>query len=225
MPGYGIASDTGDIPTDKTSSGKTKARDPKTKEPVFYHSKGMQPFEEFFHMLGGKRSIKRVVDLTPGDGIVAHWCCQNRVSYMGFVFTEVHGAKLKTHLQEKIFNDMKTEGNVLYKNGLATLLETIEIPSDDEKAKAKSKPKSKGKAATPPKAKGKAAKATAANGSEKKPKTKGKAKAKGKISKAISGAKRKSVTAGEDPEEDDEGEEEESEMPDSASEEPPACVD
>jgi hypothetical protein len=210
-PGFGIASEVGTV-----SSAKTKPRDPKTNEPCFFHGKGIAPYEEMFHMLGGKRSILHVVDLTTGDGGVAHWCCQNRISYTGFVFTEMHATKLKAHLQDQIFTDMKTEGNVLYKNGLATLLDTIQVeegnPDDPEKkadppkAGGKSKPKANGKGKGKAKPKDKA-------------KPKGKAKGK-KAGKAITTAKRKGAPAGNDDEEeeedDDEGEEEEAS--DSASE-------
>ena len=136
-----------------------KPKDPNALEPVCFHSKPEDLYEELVHTLGGSKVVRRIIDLTVGDGPLAHLAIRKRMTYLGFAATEVHAGKLGRHLQAKVYADFKTEGHDLYRSALASLLETIgeeaepEEPNNDPDP-AKPKPKPKGKARG--KAKGKA---------------------------------------------------------------------
>jgi hypothetical protein len=136
-----------------------KPKDPNAFEPVCFHSKPEDLYEELVHTLGGSKVVRRIIDLTCGDGPLAHLAIRKRMTYLGFASTDVHAGKLGRHLQAKVYADFKTEGHDLYRSALAALLETIgeeaevgEPHNDPENNPAKSKEKPKPK----PRGKGKA---------------------------------------------------------------------
>ena len=148
------------------SPAKGGPKDPNALEPVCFHSKPEDLYEELVHTLGGSKVVRRIIDLTVGDGPLAHLAIRKRMTYLGFAATEVHAGKLGRHLQAKVYADFKTEGHDLYRSALASLLETIgeeaetEEPNNDPDP-ANKRPKAKGKARGKAKAKAKGKKATA----------------------------------------------------------------
>ena len=75
-PGYGVA-------TGGPAASKGKKREEDDVEPVFYHSKPGDLFEEMVHMLGGPKKIGRVYDLTIGDGSNALYAIIHRIRSQG----------------------------------------------------------------------------------------------------------------------------------------------
>ena len=150
-------------------STKIKPRGNQDIEPVFYHSRGQDVYAEILYMFGTKKGIYRIIDATPGDGNLAHLCCQMRIPYTGYAFTETHIRKLNKHLHSLVLTDFRTEGSLLYKNAYSTLVENIQPenggggsgePESVPKPKAKGASKAKAKPKTKPQAKPKAKQAT-----------------------------------------------------------------
>ena len=91
--------------------------------------------------------MKRVIDLTAGDGMFAYACLKHRTGYVGICFTQEHAALLEEMLIEKLKVDMAVVGDPLYNPQYALAVgknNTEEPPQKKqktEKATAKKKPK------------------------------------------------------------------------------------
>jgi len=143
---------------DVGEKGVVTKREPDDMEPVFFHSKGEDVYAELLHMLGGRRFIKCVIDLTVGDGSMAHLCAVQKIPFIGYGFTDFHVTFLRKHTEVLVWKDFKEEGHRNYKPSLAAIIEQIggePIDEDEDDAKKKGTSKAKGKAKSKAKAKGK----------------------------------------------------------------------
>ena len=117
---------------DEEIEGVKKVKDVKEKkafvrndadmEPVCFHGHGQHLTEEVMHTLAKRELIKGVVDLTPGDGELAHLCITKRIPYIGFPLTDTHMIRLMGHLRSRVWKDVKTEGSEMYEVGLVEIM-------------------------------------------------------------------------------------------------------
>ena len=144
--------------------GKKKTADDEF-EPVFFHGKCSDLYEELLWTLGGPSKIKQIIDFCPGQGALAQLALRKRLPYCAFCFTEHHLSGLQDHLVKLLLKLFVEEGSEFYKPGLAATMKDVEAdpaeddPNDDDdhsgdgetpptaaaNKKAKAKAKAKGK--------------------------------------------------------------------------------
>ena len=133
--------------------GKKKAADDEL-DPVFFHGKCSDLYEELIWTLGGPVQIKQIIDFCPGEGVPAQVALCKRLSYCAFCFTEHHLSGLQDHLVKLLLKLFVQEGSEFYKPGLAATMKDMDAdeegnddePVDDDKPPpAAGKKKGKGK--------------------------------------------------------------------------------
>ncbi len=108
----------------------SSARTPDSKEPVCYHS---YP-EALYHDMLAAYHVKVVIDLTPGEGMLALTCHKRGIPYHGLVFNAAHRDELQTHLDQLLVGSLLEANTETYNVRLhTTLLATM---SEDDKKKA-----------------------------------------------------------------------------------------
>ncbi len=120
---------------------RLKPRTADTKEPVFFHT---YPIELYSDLLAALE-VKTVIDLTPGDGMLAMAAYRHNAMYLGFAFTEEHVKGLRQHVDKTVMKAMLDEKDELYEPRFRSAVVGARS-TDDPKAKAKAKAKGKGKA-------------------------------------------------------------------------------
>ena len=108
----------------------TVARSDDDEEPVCFHGLSKVVYAEMTHML----RATAVWNLTTCDDVLAEHCIENKIPYLGFVYTEEHKQELYTRLVARTFALMQEEGNNLYEPGLVKILGNSyqQIAKDDQ---------------------------------------------------------------------------------------------
>ena len=114
-------------------------------ESVFMWEAHAKFYESFLH----DYFIKNVIDMTPGGGVFAFVCIEQRVGCICICMSEGHAAGIRAVLMGKIIDGMGKEGSKLYQPKFAKLLGGAK----PEAAKTKPKPAAAKPAATKPAAK------------------------------------------------------------------------
>ena len=101
----------------------------------------------FYESLLHDYFIKNVIDLTPGSGVLAFVCIEQRVGCICICMSEAHAAGIRNCLLTKIVAGMSKEGSKLYQPKFAKLLKDDPekkptLPSPPKPVKPKSTPKS-----------------------------------------------------------------------------------
>ena len=95
------------------AEGDAHAMSPKTDAsnlPVCYHPMPPTFYAELLHMF----YAKLVIDITPLNGTFAWTCMQDRVGYVGIVFTEVHAELLYARLRDLMKTEMADSASKLF---------------------------------------------------------------------------------------------------------------
>ena len=100
-----------------------------------------QPHANFYESFLHDYFIKNVIDMTPGGGVFAFVCIEQRVGCICICMSEAHASGVRAYLMRKIVESMGNEGSKLYQPKFAKLLE----PKRDDKPKPKGKTKPKPK--------------------------------------------------------------------------------
>ena len=112
--------------------GKKKTADDEF-EPVFFHGKCSDLYEELLWTLGGPSKIKQIIDFCPGQGALAQLALRKRLPYCAFCFTEHHLSGLQDHLVKLLLKLFVEEGSEFYKPGLAATMKDVEAdPAEDD---------------------------------------------------------------------------------------------
>ena len=167
-------------------------------EPVSYHSRVPESYDEILHRFGAKA----VWDLACLDGVLPLLCVQLGIPYVGVTQGEYHKTTLLSHLHSSIFRCFMREDSPIYKPDLAVTMSDLgaDDGDDDNKPntpKPKPKPKPKSTSKKP-------------NKDTRKPKPKPKSKPGTKPPGAINAAAEEAEEEEEDPEDEEEEDEEES---------------
>jgi hypothetical protein len=89
-----------------------------TREPVAWHSLPVLFWQEILFDF----EVGAVIDLTPGDGMLATAALQTRLPYTGLVFTPKHADALYSRLESQAIAGVTREGDTWYDQ---RLVETI----------------------------------------------------------------------------------------------------
>lgn len=183
------------------SGRKSKQADDEV-EPVFFHGKCSDLYEELLWTLGGPSKIKQIIDFCPGEGALAQVALRKRLPYCAFCFTEHHLSGLQDHLVKMLLKLFVEEGSEFYKPGLAATMKDVEAEEEDPNTEDPISDDKKPSPAAEKKTKGKG------KGGKKKGAGKGKGKRKGgkkpKLPKAVVDAQGGDGSDQvDDPEEDD----------------------
>ena len=88
-------------------------------------------YESFLH----DYFIKNVIDMTPGGGVFAFVCIEQRVGCICICMSEAHASGIRAYLMRKIVESMGKEGSKLYQPNFAKLLGKTEPKYDKPKPK------------------------------------------------------------------------------------------
>ena len=95
-----------------------------------------QPHANFYESFLHDYFIKNVIDMTPGGGVFAFVCIEQRVGCICICMSEAHASGIRAYLMRKIVESMGKEGSKLYQPKFAKLLGKTE-PKHDDKPKPK----------------------------------------------------------------------------------------
>lgn len=101
----------------------------------------------FYESLLHDYFIKNVIDLTPGSGVLAFVCIEQRVGCICICMSEAHAAGIRNCLLTKIVAGMSKEGSKLYQPKFAKLLK--DDPEKKPTLPSPPKPGAKPKSSTP----------------------------------------------------------------------------
>ena len=88
-------------------------------EPAFWHGRASLLYTELLHSY----QLKGIIDLSPGDGVLATLCAVQRVPYVGFCMTDVHTDLLKARCLQSLLTLATEEGDdKIYDPELAALV-------------------------------------------------------------------------------------------------------
>ena len=93
------------------TSGGTERRSDADIEPVTYHSRAADLYDEIMHRFAGKA----VWDLTSLDGVLPLLSATNGIPYVGICQSEFHKTQLLNHLNASIFAAVQREDSPNYK--------------------------------------------------------------------------------------------------------------
>ncbi len=96
----------------------TSERKPDSKEPVFYHSCPETLYDDMLRAY----AIKVVIDLTPGEGMLAQAAYKRSVPYVGLVFNAAHRDHLQAHLDQCLVGSLLDNDSDTYSPKLHTTL-------------------------------------------------------------------------------------------------------
>ncbi len=126
VQGGKLPDDQEELECNKVSSSRT----PDSKEPVCYHSYPEALYDDMLRAY----AIKVVIDLTPGEGMLALTCHKRGIPYHGLVFNAAHRDELQAHLDQLLVGSLLEANSETYSARLhTTLLATM---SEDDKRKA-----------------------------------------------------------------------------------------
>ncbi len=98
------------------------SRTPDSKEPVCYHSYPETLYDDMLRAY----AIKVVIDLTPGEGMLALACHKRSIPYVGLVFNAAHRDELQAHLDQLLVGSLlETESETHSAKLHTTLLGTM----------------------------------------------------------------------------------------------------
>ena len=103
-----------------------RSRKPDSKEPAFYHSYPEALYEDLlkaFH-------IKSVIDLTPGEGVLARVAFKRSIPFVGLPFTCPHRDLLQAHLDKLLVASLLDGESDTYSAKLHTTL-LAALPEED----------------------------------------------------------------------------------------------
>jgi hypothetical protein len=99
--------------------------DDRERQPVFYHSIGSRPYEDFVTAW----DMKSVVDLTAGEGALALACLRAKRPYVGLCITRKHAEDLMTRLTDLVLNLSLQHGTVFYSATVVNVLTKTTTPT------------------------------------------------------------------------------------------------
>ena len=103
-------------------------RKPDSKEPAFYHSYPETLYEDLLKAF----NIKGVIDLTPGEGVLARAAFKRSIPFVGLPFTESHRDLLQAHLDTLLVGSLLDGESDTYSPKLHTTL-LAAVPEEDKK--------------------------------------------------------------------------------------------